>query len=123
MSQDLNQPSNASPRLFYGYIIAVAGFIIMATMFSSRYAFGVFFKPVLGEFAWSRATLSGALSVSMFIEGLLGIVMGGMNDKYGPRVVLTICGLFMGIGGIFMSRIHEIWQLYLLFSNHLIFLQ
>jgi MFS family permease len=85
----------------------------MATMFSSRYAFGVFFKPVLGEFRWSRASLSGALSVSMFIEGLLGIVMGGMNDKFGPRIVLTICGLFMGIGGIFMSRVHAIWQLYL----------
>jgi MFS family permease len=112
-STELNQPSNDSPRPFYGYIIAVAGFIIMATMFSSRYAFGVFFKPVLAEFGWSRATLSGALSLSMFIEGLLGIVMGGMNDKFGPRVVLTICGVFIGIGGILMSRVEAIWQLYL----------
>ena len=112
-STELNQPSNAPPRLFYGYIVAVAGFVIMATMFSSRYAFGVFFKPMLTEFGWSRATLSGALSLSMVMEGLLGIVMGGMNDKFGPRVVLTLCGFLIGIGGFLMSQVQAVWQLYL----------
>ena len=110
---EFNQPIADSPRFFYGYIIAVAGFIIMATMFSSRYAFGVFFKPVLAEFGWSRAALSAALSLSMFTEGLLGIVMGGMNDRFGPRVVLTICGIFIGLGGLLMSQVQAIWQLYL----------
>ncbi|UCD28970.1 MAG: MFS transporter, partial [Planctomycetota bacterium] len=113
MSQDFNQLSKAAPRLYYGYIVAVAGFTIMGTMYSSRYAFGVFFKPVLTEFGWTRAMTSGALSLSMLMEGLLGIVMGGMTDRFGPRAVLTFCGVLLGIGGFLMSRIDAIWQLYL----------
>ena len=113
MSQDLNPASKPAPRLFYGYIVAVAGFIIMGTMYSSRYAFGVFFKPVLTDFGWTRAMISGALSLSMLMEGLLGIVMGAITDKFGPRAVLTFCGVLLGIGGFLMSRIHAIWQLYL----------
>jgi MFS family permease len=113
MSQDLNPTSKPASRLFYGYIVAVAGFIIMGTMYSSRYAFGVFFKPVLTDFGWTRAMTSGALSLSLLMEGLLGIVMGAITDKFGPRAVLTFCGVLLGIGGFLMSRIHAIWQIYL----------
>jgi MFS family permease len=113
MSQDLNPASKPAPRLFYGYIVAVAGFIIMGAMYSSRYAFGVFFKPVLTDFGWTRAMTSGALSLSLLMEGLLGIVMGAITDKFGPRAVLTFCGVLLGIGGFLMSRIHAIWQIYL----------
>jgi len=104
---------NDSPRIFYGYIVAAAGFIIMGTMYSSRYAFGVFFKPVLTDFGWTRAMTAGALSLSMLMEGLLGVFMGGMTDRFGPRAVLTFCGFLLGIGGFLMSRIDAIWQLYL----------
>ena len=113
MNQDLTPDTRVAPRFFYGYIIALAGFIVMGTMYSSRYAFGVFFKPVLNEFGWTRAMTSGALSLSMLMEGLLGIVMGGITDKFGPRAVLTFCGVLLGIGGFLMSRINAIWQLYL----------
>ena len=79
------QQSKATPRLYYGYIIVVAGFIIIFTMFSTRYAFGVFFKPILSEFGWTRAATSGAFSLSMIVEGLLGVIMGGLNDRLGPE--------------------------------------
>jgi len=107
---------DATPRFFYGYIIVAAGFIILITMFSTRYAFGVFFKPLQAEFNWTRAMTSGAFSFSMFAEGLVGIVMGGLNDRLGPRAVLTICGVFLGLGCLLMSQISTIWQLYLFFG-------
>lgn len=112
----LNQSYKASPQIFYGYIVASAAFILMLTMYSTRYSFGVFFKPILTEFGWTRAMTSGAFSLSMVMEGLLGIVMGGLNDRLGPRIVLTFCSFLLGIGYLLMSQINTVWQLYLFYG-------
>ena len=111
-----NKPTQNPPRFHYGYVIAVAGLVIMMAMFSTRYAFGVFLKPVQAEFGWSRAMISGAFSLSMIMEGLVGIVMGGLTDKVGPRIVLTVCGSFVGLGCLLISQITAGWQLYLFFG-------
>ena len=49
----------------------------------------------------------------MFLYGVLGIVVGVLNDKFGPRMVLTFCGLLLGLGYILMSQVNTLWQLYL----------
>ena len=113
---EIGQTPGARPGIFYGYIIVLIAFCIMVASFGTRVAFGVFFKPVLNEFGWTRALTSSAASVSMFIEGLLGIVMGGLNDRLGPRAVLTICGCFLGLGYLLMSQINSVWQLYLFYG-------
>ena len=80
------------------------------------YAFGVFFKPVLNEFGWTKTTTSGAFSLALMINGLLAIVMGGLTDKFGPRIVVTLCGLLLGLGFFLMSKISAVWQLYLFYG-------
>ena len=82
---------------FYGYLIVWVAFIIMFVFWGTFYAFGVFFKPMLKEFGWTRAMTSGAFSLCSIIQGLLGIAMGGVTDKFGPRVVMTLCGLLLGL--------------------------
>lgn len=106
----------AKPRLFYGYVVVLTGLMIMIALWGSRFAFGVFFNPVLAEFGWTRAMLSGAFSLSMLVEGLVGMVMGGLTDKLGPRIVLTLTGAFLGIGYLLMSQLGADWQLYLFYG-------
>ena len=79
-----NQLSN-EPRYYYGYTIVIASFLIMTIIFGSYLSYGVFLKPVLTEFGWSSAILSGAFSLSMIIHGTLGIFMGGVTDRFGPH--------------------------------------
>ncbi len=103
------------PRFFYGYIVVLAEFFIILMMYGTRVGYGVFFKPMLTEFGWSRALTAGAFSLSMFMQGILGIIMGRFNDKLGPRIVMTSCGFFLGVGYLLMSQIHSAWQLYLFY--------
>ncbi|MFC1891729.1 MFS transporter [Thermodesulfobacteriota bacterium] len=103
-------------RFFYGYVVLAAATLIMMVMYGTRAAFGVFFKPMLTEFGWTRALTSGALSLSMIIQGSLAVVMGGLNDRLGPRIVLTFCGLLSGIGCLLMSQINTVWQMYLFYG-------
>jgi len=115
-NQPVQQSSTAGPRFFYGYVVVAAALCIMVVSFGTRVAFGVFFKPVLTDFNWTRAMTSSAASVSMVIEGLLGIIMGGLNDRLGPRVVLTFCGFFLGVGYLLMSQISSVGQIYLFYG-------
>jgi MFS family permease len=101
---------------FYGYFIVGASLLIMLTMWGGYYAFGVFFKPMLQEFGWTKAMTSGAFSLASLMNGLLAVAMGGLTDKYGPRMVMTVCGLLLGLGFILMSQISDVFHLYLFYG-------
>lgn len=100
----------------YGYVIVSSAFLLMAVMWMAFYSFGIFFKPVLREFGWTRAVTAGAFSLCSFIQGLLAIAMGGLTDRFGPRLVMTLCGFLIAAGYVLMSQITTLWQLYLFFS-------
>ena len=84
--------------LFYGYIIAAVCFSIQGIGVGTMISFGVFFNPLISEFGWSRAAISGACSMAMMLMGLIGILVGRLNDRIGPRKVMTVGGIIFGLG-------------------------
>jgi sugar phosphate permease len=74
--------------------------------------YGLFLKPLLTEFGWTRAFTAGARSITSGISGLLGIAAGGLTDRFGPKIVLLVFGSFLGIGYLLMSQISSTWQYY-----------
>ncbi len=115
-SKELKDSSEATPRFFYGYIVVMAAFFIMVIAHGTYNAFGIFFKPLLTDFGWTRAMTSGAFSLSMIMSGLLAIVMGRLTDRFGPRMVITLCGFLLGLGYLLTSRVSTIQQLYLFYG-------
>lgn len=113
---DVNQPRPKASSFFYGYIVVAAAFLIMVVSWGMYMVFGVFFNPMLEEFGWTRAMTSGAFSLSSVLHGVLAIAMGGLTDRFGPRVVVTFCGSFLGLGYLLMSQIDTLWQLYLFYG-------
>lgn len=114
--QNAQQSPGNKEGIFYGYIVIVAAALIMLVSFGIYGALGVFFKPMLTDLGWTRAATAGAYSISMILSGVLGIVMGGLTDRLGPRMVITFGGLFLGIGFLLMSRVNTLWQLYLFYG-------
>jgi len=107
---------NKKPKFFYGYIIVIAGFLIMMIAFGTQYSFGVFFKPILNEFGWTRAETSGPYSLYMITYGVFCVVTGRLCDRFGPRLVVTFSGLISGLGYVLMSQISALWQLYIVYG-------
>jgi len=101
---------------FYGYIIVFACFLVQGIGVGSYIAYGVFFKPLLAEFGWSRTTVSGASSMAFLLMGFLGILAGNLNDRLGPRIIMTVTGAFFGCSYLLLSQLHAVWQLYLLYG-------
>jgi MFS family permease len=112
---DVEPQPQAHQAFFYGYIIVVTLFFMQMVMFGPRGSFGVFIQPITSEFNWSRALISGAFSLSSLTTGISSILMGWLNDRLGPRIVLTLCGILIGAGFILMSFVHSVWQLYLFY--------
>jgi MFS family permease len=103
-------------KFFYGYYIVGAGFLTMMVMLGAQYSFGIFFKPMLDEFGWSRALTSGAYSLNVIVQGVFTILAGRLNDKFGPRVLVTASGLLLCLGYLLMSQIDAVWQIYLFYG-------
>jgi MFS family permease len=101
---------------YYRYIIVGIAFLVMMIAWGANYSFGVFFTPLLDEFKWTRAMTSGAFSLGIFLEGFGGMFMGRICDRFGPRLVVSICGIMLGMGYMLMSQVSFIWHLYLFYG-------
>ena len=113
---DNQQSSGTKRRSFYGYVIVAAGFLITLIAIGTIRTFGIFLKPMSTELNWSRGMASGAYSTFMLFTGLFSIMTGRINDKLGPRLVLTACGLLSGLGYLLVSQTTALWQLYLFYG-------
>ncbi len=103
-------------RHYYGYTIVAACFFIQAVSVGALVTYGVFFKPLQAEFGWSRTFLSGATSVVLLVMGALGILLGRLNDRLGPRQLILVSGLVLGSGYLLMSLLGAPWQLYVFYG-------
>lgn len=102
---------NSSPRA--GYLIVVASFLIQGVAIGGMFAYGVLFSEMITTFGWSRATISGAVSMATLVMGITALLAGRLNDRFGPRGVLTLSAIFYGAGFTLMSTMTSPWQLYL----------
>ncbi|MDO8491606.1 MAG: MFS transporter [Dehalococcoidia bacterium] len=103
--------------LYYGWVVVGVGFTAaMLTYGISYYSFSVFLKPMAAEFGWSRGATSLAMTFYSLVYGGLGMVMGTLTDRYGPRITVSIGAVLLGLGGVLMSRIDSLWQLYFCYA-------
>lgn len=114
MNKDRSKiPQDSDSGFFYGYVIVFASFFLQALGLGMFNSFGVFITPLVSEFGWSRASLTGAVSFAYVIAALVSIGLGRLNDRFGPRLNMSICGIFLGLGYLFMSRVGSIWSFYI----------
>ena len=103
----------ARTKLFYGHYIVGACMVTQMMYLGLFFTFGVLFPEFEKEFGWSRAQISGASSTMFIVMGLLGIVMGRINDQIGPRILLTVSTVVFALGFVSMSRMTALWHLYM----------
>ena len=103
-------------HVHYGWVIVGMSAGIVAARSLPLHSFGVFLKPLTMEFGWDRGALSAAISLCVIIGGSLGILSGRLNDRYGPRLLVTIGGLSTGIAFLLLSQINAIWHVYLIWG-------
>ncbi len=103
-------------RIDERYFIVLGACITQFTIIGLLFSYGLFFKSFELEFGWSRTLLSSCTSLAFLVMGVLAVVGGRLNDRYGPRVVLGVAGTLCGIGYALLSQVTQPWQLFVLFG-------
>ncbi|MFC2003357.1 MFS transporter [Chloroflexota bacterium] len=103
-------------KLSYGWVVAIAGAGAAFAAANFQYTFGVFVKPLANEFGWSRAAVSGSVSIRSATSVLTAPLVGVLSDRYGPKKFILAGILLVGLSYLLASRITSLWQLYLFLS-------
>lgn len=103
---------------FYGWWIVFSGSIILFIASGiGFYCHAVILDP-LGELhGWSKGTVSAAITLFFFTNGVAGFVMGRWVDRYGPKWFLVFGAVLFSTGLIALTRVQTLPQL---FANYLI---
>jgi MFS family permease len=100
----------AKSRLFYGWYLVAASWLILFLPCAT--AVGLFFKPMLEEFHWNRATLSLVGSIASIVMTFVSPFLGRLIDHYGTRIMM----FFTLAGQILSSTVYgfaaNIWHVY-----------
>ena len=100
-----------SPKIFYGWFVVAACFMVTFTCGEALWAFGVFFKPIEKEFGWSRALISSGYTGFVLGYAISAMAAGRLADKYSPRPILFLSACLAGLGVSLCSLVQSINQL------------
>jgi MFS family permease len=105
-----------SGRIFYGWIVLGAAFLIIMIGIGTMFSSGVFLIPLQEEFGWTRSEISLASLLNWITFGLFSFLCGTLSDRIGTRRVVVFGGVMLGLGLTLSGLTRQLWHLYLTFG-------
>ena len=96
----------------YGWIVVAVAFFLSAISFGTLASVGIFLKPLIAEFGWSRGNLSLGYTAIAFASAVTGILWSIIVDRHGSRWVALFGAIAMGIPLLLLSRIELLAEFY-----------
>jgi MFS family permease len=111
----LNQAPRKS-RLFYGWYVLAASFLILFLSSGARFTIGIAFKPLIAEFGWSRSAVSLAVFLNMASFSLSVIAAGKWYDRFGPKWVIVFSTVLVSSGYMLIALTQTLWHFLFLYG-------
>ena len=102
--------------IHYAWIVAGVTFLMLLVGSAVRALPGLLVVPLEAEFGWSRATISFAVGVNIFLYGLLAPFSAAIMDRFGVRHAMVAALAAIGIGIALTTLMTQSWQLVLLWG-------
>ncbi len=87
---------------YRGWIVTLAGTGINLSL-GVLYAWSVISKQIAKEWGWNETQTALPYSVAIALFAFMMVPAGRLQDKFGPRLVATLGGIFCGIGFVIAS--------------------
>jgi sugar phosphate permease len=103
-------------RLHYAWIVFGATFAVLLVAAAVRATPGVVIVPLEQEFGWSRAVISGAISVNLLLYGLMGPFTAALVERFGLRRTAALAMAILAGALLLATGMRHAWQLVLLWG-------
>ena len=100
-------------RLFYGWVIVGVGFISQLIQGLVAQGFASYLDLLKADFHWTSAQLAAPRSVTTVENAALGPLTGWLVDRFGPRKVVAVGVVLVGIGFVIFGLTTTMWLFYL----------
>src|SRR5881394_3961020 len=85
----------ASPSTRWGQLIF--GIVCMVMIANLQYGWTLFVNPIDQKYHWGRAAIQVAFTIFVLTETWLVPVEGWLVDRFGPKIMILIGGILVGI--------------------------
>lgn len=92
----------------YGWVVVAAGAIITCVAMGAMFALPVYLQPIAEETGWTRAGISGAMTVGFIVMGFAGFGWGTLSDRIGARPVVLMAAALLGAGLVLASQTRDL---------------
>src|SRR6201997_5909745 len=91
----------------------LVGIICMVMIANLQYGWTLFVNPIDQKYHWGRAGIQVAFTIFVLTETWLVPVEGWLVDSFGPKIVVLVGGILVGIAWAINSMADTLWMLYL----------
>jgi MFS family permease len=88
----------------YRWVIVGVGALMTCVGIGAMFSLAVYLEPMSTETGWSRAGISGAMTIDFLTMGIAGFGWGAASDRLGTRPVVLSGALLLGLGLFLASR-------------------
>lgn len=88
----------------YGWVIVAVGALMTCVALGAEFSLAVYLPSMAADTGWTRAGISGAMTLDFLAMGLGGFVWGAVSDRFGPRPVVLCGAILLGTGQILASQ-------------------
>jgi OFA family oxalate/formate antiporter-like MFS transporter len=108
----MNEDLTAKSPFANPWIQLILGVICMAAVANLQYGWTLFVNPIDAKYHWGRAAIQVAFSLFVLLETWLIPIEGYMVDRFGPKWVVIVGGVLVGIAWILNSVASSLPLLY-----------
>ena len=70
---------------------------------------------ILNDTGWDRYTLSSAVTIGTLGSALLTPLFGRLADKFGPRLIMPLISIFIGVCFYFLAGATSVFQFFVFY--------
>jgi MFS family permease len=100
----------------YGWVVVAAGALMTCVSFGAIFSLAVFLQPMADATGWSRAGISGAMTMVFLAMGVGGFAWGALSDRIGARPVVLAGSVLLALGLALASRAESLLQFQLAYG-------
>ena len=97
----------------YRWLQLFLGIVCMAMVANLQYGWTLFVNPIDAKFGWGRAAIQVAFTIFVLTETWLVPIEGYLVDRFGPKPVVMVGGILVGIAWMWNAYASSLTELYL----------